>query len=184
MKSRTKLNMHNIFQNKSRFLNHKKKRRSKLKSAQAIVAPSAANSHHAPSKIAGCPSKASSVTATLQEQHHKPIAPPNPPISGHLGYRSRTWSRAPPHRPCTWRTPELVHRSHTSTRRGFALCFNFLSFDFFWELIRGREWMGGEEERAVSRYWKYLSEESGVGPTRRLKYLSDVNWKIVPNGWV
>ena len=35
--------------------------------------------------------------------------------------------------------------------------------------------MGGEEERAVSRYWKNLSEESGVGPTRRLKYLSDVN---------
>ena len=90
MKSRTKLNMHNIFQNKSRFLNQKKKIRSKLKSAQAIVAPSAANSHHAPSKIAGCPSKASSVTATLQEQHHKPIAPPNPPISGHRGYRSRT----------------------------------------------------------------------------------------------
>ena len=35
--------------------------------------------------------------------------------------------------------------------------------------------MGREEEKAVSGYWKYLSEESSMGPTKRLKYLSDVN---------
>ena len=35
--------------------------------------------------------------------------------------------------------------------------------------------MGREEERAMSGYWKYLSEELGIGTTKRLKYLSDVN---------
>ena len=51
----------------------------------------------------------------------------------------------------------------------------FFSFDFFGANKRGREWMGREEERAMSGYWKYLSEELGIGTTKRLKYLSDVN---------
>ena len=55
----------------------------------------------------------------------------------------------------------------------FALIF--LSFDFFGANKRGREWMDGEEERAMFGYWKYLSEELGMGPTKRLKYLSNVN---------
>ena len=104
--------------------------------------------------------------------------------SGLAKWRSRTWLKAPPCQPCTWRTPELAHRPHTSTHQSFALCFNFFSFDFLGANKRGREWMGREEEKAVSGYWKYLSEESSMGPTKRLKYLSDVNWKNVPNGWV
>ena len=94
------------------------------------------------------------------------------------------WRRVPPRQPCTRRTLELACKPRTSTHWSFALCFNFLSFDFFGANKRGREWMGGEEERATSRYWKYLSEESSMGPTKRLKYLSDVNWKNVLNGWV
>ena len=70
---------------------------------------------------------------------------------------------------------ELARRPRTSTCRSFALCFNFLGFDFFGANKRGREWMGEEEERAVSGYWKYLCEESNMGPTKRLEYLSDVN---------
>ena len=111
------------------------------------------------------------------------------------GYWSRTWCRASPRRPCMWQKLELARRPRISTRRSFAFCFNFLSFDIFLELVREEENGWAEKKRELclgigniwvrSQVWSHKKVEifEWCELKKCAKRMGIGNWGILSDEW-